>query len=34
MDHVDAIKKGAGSSGSVRDPDKIVHMRVMADVKE
>lgn len=33
MEHIDAIKKGAGSSGSVRDPDKIVHMRVMADVK-
>jgi peptidylprolyl isomerase len=33
MEFVDMIKKGAGSSGSVTDPDKIVHMRVMADVK-
>ncbi len=33
MEFVDKIKKGAGSSGSVTNPDKIVHMRVMADVK-
>ena len=33
MEFVDNIKKGAGSSGSVRDPDKIIHLRVMADVK-
>ena len=34
MDVVDKIKKGAGQSGSVRDPDKIVHVRVAADVKD
>ena len=34
MEHVDAIKRGSGSSGSVSGPDKIVHMRVAADVKE
>jgi peptidylprolyl isomerase len=33
MEFVDMLKKGAGSSGSVSDPDKIIHMRVMADVK-
>src|SRR6202000_2452357 len=33
MEFVDQIKKGSGSSGSVSDPDKIIHMRVMADVK-
>ncbi len=33
MEFVDKLKKGAGSSGSVSNPDKIVHMRVMADVK-
>ena len=31
MEHVDAIKRGAGGSGSVRDPDRIVSMRVAAD---
>jgi peptidylprolyl isomerase len=31
MEHVDAIKKGAGSSGTVADPDKIVKMQVAAD---
>lgn len=34
MDVVDKIKKGAGQSGSVRDPDKIVRVRVAADVKD
>jgi len=34
MEHVDAIKKGHPQSGSVQDPDKIVSMRVAADVKE
>ncbi len=34
MEHVDKIKKGRGRSGAVEDPDKIVRMRVMADVKE
>lgn len=33
MDHVDAIKKGSGGNGIVSDPDKIVHLRVAADVK-
>jgi peptidylprolyl isomerase len=33
MEHVDAIKKGAGSGGIVADPDKIVTMRVAADVE-
>jgi cyclophilin family peptidyl-prolyl cis-trans isomerase len=31
MDHIDAIKKGSGSSGSVSNPDKIVKMQVAAD---
>ena len=33
MEHIDAIKRGSGSGGQVRDPDKIVRMRVAADVK-
>ena len=33
MDHVDAIKRGAAGSGQVTNPDRIVHMRVAADVK-
>ncbi|HZK89525.1 MAG TPA: peptidylprolyl isomerase [Stellaceae bacterium] len=33
MEHIDAIKKGSGSSGSVADPDKIVKMQVAADAK-
>ena len=33
MEFVDAIKRGAGGSGSVRDPDRILQMRVAADVK-
>jgi peptidylprolyl isomerase len=33
MQFVDQIKTGAGGSGSVTDPDRIVHMRVAADVK-
>ncbi len=33
MEHVDSIKKGASNNnGSVKDPDKIVTMRVAADV--
>jgi peptidylprolyl isomerase len=32
MEFVDAIKRGAGGSGSVRDPDRIVQLRVAADV--
>jgi len=34
MDHVDNIKKGAGQNGIVDDPDKIITMRVAADVTE
>lgn len=35
MEHVDAIKKGSqAQNGAVSDPDKIIRMRVMADVKE
>lgn len=35
MEHVDAIKKGsAANNGMVSDPDKIIRMRVAADVKE
>ncbi len=33
MEHVDAIKRGSGGSGTVSSPDRIVHMRVAADVK-
>ena len=34
MDYVDQIKRGTGSNGMVTgDPDRILHMRVMADVK-
>jgi peptidylprolyl isomerase len=33
MDLVDQIKRGSGSGGSVQNPDRIVHMRVAADVK-
>jgi len=34
MEFVDQIKKGSGQSGTVHDPDKIVWMKVAADVKE
>jgi peptidylprolyl isomerase len=33
MELVDHIKKGAPGSGMVSNPDKIIHMRVAADVK-
>ena len=33
MQYVDQIKRGSGGSGTVSDPDRIVHMRVAADVK-
>lgn len=33
MDAVDRIKKGAPGSGVVTDPDKIVRLRVAADIK-
>ncbi len=33
MEFVDKIKRGAGGSGVVTAPDRIVHLRVAADVK-
>ena len=33
MDLVDQIKRGSGSGGTVQNPDRIVKMQVMADVK-
>ena len=33
MEFVEQIKRGGGESGKVIDPDRIVHMRVAADVK-
>ncbi len=33
MEIVDKIKRGSGSSGTVQNPDRIVHLRVAADVK-
>jgi peptidylprolyl isomerase len=33
MEYVDQIKRGSGGGGTVSDPDRIVHMRVAADVK-
>jgi peptidylprolyl isomerase len=33
MELVDQIKRGSGSGGTVSSPDRIVHMRVAADVK-
>jgi peptidylprolyl isomerase len=34
MDNVDKIKRGNGPNGTVTsDPDRIIHLRVMADVK-
>ena len=34
MEHVDAIKRGAPGSGSVKDPDSIISLRVAADCKD
>ncbi len=31
MEYIDALKKGAGSSGSVTNPDKIIKMRLAAE---
>ena len=31
MEHVDAIKRGSGGSGTVSSPDKIITMKVAAD---
>jgi cyclophilin family peptidyl-prolyl cis-trans isomerase len=33
MEFVDAIKRGSGQSGMVRDPDHIIRMQVAADVE-
>jgi cyclophilin family peptidyl-prolyl cis-trans isomerase len=33
MEHIDDLKRGAPGSGTVRDPDHIVTLRVMADVQ-
>ena len=33
MEYVDEIKRGSGGSGMVQNPDRIIHMRVAADVK-
>ena len=33
MEYIDQIKQGSGGGGTVKDPDRIVHMRVAADVK-
>lgn len=33
MELIDQIKRGSGSGGTVQSPDRIVHMRVAADVK-
>ncbi len=34
MELVDGIKRGAGSSGMVQNPDRIVRMRMASDVQE
>ena len=34
MEFVDQIKRGAGQSGTVSDPDRIVRMRVAAEAKK
>lgn len=34
MEHVDAIKRGSGSGGTVSNPDKIISMKVMADAQQ
>lgn len=34
MEVVDKIKRGSGSSGMVREPDKLIRLRVAADVPE
>ena len=33
MKHVDQIKRGRGRNGAVRQPDRIIQMRVAADVE-
>lgn len=34
MEFVDNIKRGRGQSGQVQDPDKIISLKVLADIKE
>ena len=34
MEYVDKIKRGSGQSGMVQNPDRIVRVRVAADVRE
>jgi len=34
MTHIDAVKKGDGPGGMVENPDKIIKMYVLADVKK
>jgi peptidylprolyl isomerase len=34
MDFVDQIKRGSGPNGIVANPDRIIHMRVAADVQQ
>lgn len=34
MEYVDKIKRGSGGNGMVTNPDRIIHMRVAADVKK
>ena len=34
MEYVDRIKRGDGRNGMVDDPDKIIRMRIAADVDE
>jgi peptidylprolyl isomerase len=34
MEFIDQLKRGSGGSGSVQNPDRIVHGRIAADVKE
>jgi peptidylprolyl isomerase len=33
MEYIDQIKRGSGGGGTVRDPDRIIHLQVAADVK-
>ncbi|MBR1756842.1 MAG: peptidylprolyl isomerase, partial [Alphaproteobacteria bacterium] len=34
MEAVDKIKRGTGSNGEVSNPDKIISMRVLADIQK
>jgi peptidylprolyl isomerase len=34
MEHIDAVKKGAPGSGSVKEPDRLLKMQVAADAKD